>query len=375
MNTPLLEQAEYIQRTEFSIPLLVREGLFIATITLALAGAIELAVRLIAPQNLHTQYVQGGTAGMADADLGQVNRPGSVAVVAGPEFDVEYRINAQGFRDSTLHNPNTVPGVTRILMLGDSFTFGVGNHYEQIWPAIVERELRASGENVEIVKAGVPGYDTRQEVTYLERLYEKARPDIVVIGFVFHDLFSNTPLGSGMPEAGSAIRTMGSKKSEFHSLVLTRRMLMKNDKLYGHLYRASGRQAWFTMPLTDEAEHQLAVTSELFTGAARFCQQRGCKLVVISIPQLYQVLEQSRSESEKGAELSWVDRELGRVASEQGFVWTPTLPDLASTYGRTGNDLYYRFDGHLNAAGNRIVADAAMRTLAQTIRAGRATDE
>jgi hypothetical protein len=52
-----------------------------------------------------------------------------------------------------------------------------------------------------------------------------------------------------------------------------------------------------------------------------------------------------------------IDRVFGAFASEQGFTWLPALPRLREDYQAEGEDLFFRFDGHLNHRGNRVVAD------------------
>jgi hypothetical protein len=54
--------------------------------------------------------------------------------------------------------------------------------------------------------------------------------------------------------------------------------------------------------------------------------------------------------------MHYIDREMERLAAREGFRWISTLDILASTYREKREDLYYRFDGHLNERGNRVVA-------------------
>jgi hypothetical protein len=58
----------------------------------------------------------------------------------------------------------------------------------------LERTLQAAGYHADIVKAGVPAYDTRAEVLFLERLYPDYNPDIVALVFLPNDLFTNYPV-------------------------------------------------------------------------------------------------------------------------------------------------------------------------------------
>jgi hypothetical protein len=85
--------------------------------------------------------------------------------------------------------------------------------------------------------------------------------------------------------------------------------------------------------------------------------QQGVPLVVLSIPQQFQVLAEGRGYRYEGMDMYYIDRELGRLAVQEGFRWISTLDILASTYREKREDLYYRFDGHLNERGNRVVAD------------------
>ena len=92
--------------------------MIIAGIVVFLFGFVEVSVRLFAPQRLETTYIDGESLGLLDSVLGFVNRPNSRALVSGPEFEVEYRINQQGFRDASTYSAVAQAGVTRILLLG-----------------------------------------------------------------------------------------------------------------------------------------------------------------------------------------------------------------------------------------------------------------
>jgi hypothetical protein len=83
----------------------------------------------------------------------------------------------------------------------------------------------------------------------------------------------------------------------------------------------------------------------------------GESLAVLSIPQQFQVLVEGRGYRYEGMDMHYIDRELGRLAVQEGFRWISTLDKLSSTYRENREDLYYRFDGHLNERGNRVVAE------------------
>ena len=121
-----------------------------------------------------------------DEGLGWSNRPGASGVQLHRDFAPRIEINAAGQRDRD-YPTDRVPGRCRMLVLGDSFTWGYGVEREQIWHELVE----ARRPDWEIVNAGVPGYATDQELLYLEQRGLALRPDAVVLLFYANDLLEN----------------------------------------------------------------------------------------------------------------------------------------------------------------------------------------
>ncbi len=105
----------------------------------------------------------------------------------GPARVVRYATNRHRLRgtDFELVAPE---GTFRIACVGDSFTFGTGVQDLETWPAVLERELRARGELVEVLNAGVMGYDARQQVTWLTGRVLDFEPDLVVLCTYLNDL-------------------------------------------------------------------------------------------------------------------------------------------------------------------------------------------
>lgn len=100
-----------------------------------------------------------------------------------------FRINAAGFRDVD-HAVTKPDGVTRIIILGDSVTAGVGvEDVEAIFPRRLESLLNRSkaAGSVEVVNLGVGGYHTLQEVETLRVVGLGYEPDQVVVGFCVND--------------------------------------------------------------------------------------------------------------------------------------------------------------------------------------------
>ena len=103
---------------------------------------------------------------------------------------VDVRINSQGLRDYEYPFEKR-PGTYRIMMLGDSTTFGWGVPLENTTAKILERNLnngRTTGnKKFEVINAGIGNYDTVQEVTYYSTRGRAFHPDLVVLVFFIND--------------------------------------------------------------------------------------------------------------------------------------------------------------------------------------------
>ena len=95
-------------------------------------------------------------------------------------------ISSQGLRDREYAIPKP-EGMLRILVLGDSVTFGTGVSRSETFPKRLERNLRRRGKQVEVINAGVNGYTAYNEVHYYLSEMRRYEPDIVVLAVVLND--------------------------------------------------------------------------------------------------------------------------------------------------------------------------------------------
>jgi lysophospholipase L1-like esterase len=99
------------------------------------------------------------------------------------------RINTQGMRGDEIAPKR--PATKRILVLGDSFVFGVGLREEESFPAALARASHGRTDAaVEVLNGGVPGYNLFQEVRVLARRAAALAPDAIVLAFVENDLYN-----------------------------------------------------------------------------------------------------------------------------------------------------------------------------------------
>lgn len=177
--------------------MLAKLSLLVASILLTL-GAFEVAIRVGAIQP--TSFVvsdawwkenwlrrkRGGNPREfinLDRDLGWI----PAANLDGIEYEgVRIHTNASHMRGAR-EIPLERTGATRIVTVGDSYTFGQCAEEDETFPAVIEQEL----PDTEVLNLGVMGYGQDQALIRLRRDGFPYRPDVVVFGFHGSDMRRN----------------------------------------------------------------------------------------------------------------------------------------------------------------------------------------
>jgi hypothetical protein len=102
-----------------------------------------------------------------------------------PLDQVRISSNSQGARGRREYSVAKGPG-TRVVVIGDSYTFGEGVNDAQTFSAGLEQLLEG-----EVINLGVHGYGTDQQWLRLRRDGLKYAPDVVVLGFYEDDIARN----------------------------------------------------------------------------------------------------------------------------------------------------------------------------------------
>jgi hypothetical protein len=148
---------------------------------------------------------------LSDPVRGQRLAPGYDGWFAG----VPVHINSLELRDPREYELRKGPRTFRILVLGDSVTFGHGSVYAHTYPLLLEERLKAWRRDVDwqVWNAAVPGYNTTQELAHLLEVGDRFQPDLVLVGFFDNDLTGNEPIR----------RPSGPVKAAFNLLSFARR--------------------------------------------------------------------------------------------------------------------------------------------------------
>jgi len=108
--------------------------------------------------------------------------------------DITMEINSLGFRDGEVP-AHKKTNELRILVLGDSITWGSYLEAEEVYVERAEEYLKSSmkDRSVEVINAGVGDIGLKEEINILEERGLSVEPDIVVVSFYLND--SRPPWG------------------------------------------------------------------------------------------------------------------------------------------------------------------------------------
>ena len=147
---------------------------------IALSGAVLLACLLLAEGVLRL-LGYGSSQGLAysesDLELGWVLRPGVSVDVVRPDHRYHVSTNSLGLRGGEVRPA----AMKRILLLGDSYTFGEGVDDDQTIAARLQGMLdERFGPSFEVLNGGVYGYGALQSLGWMRRQWDRLRPAVVV---------------------------------------------------------------------------------------------------------------------------------------------------------------------------------------------------
>jgi len=99
-------------------------------------------------------------------------------------------VNSLGLRDREYQLVSRA-ATFRIVAIGDSYTFGSGVKLLESYPKRLEtmlnERLGGTGTHFEVLNAGVPGYNTYQELIHLQEAGLKFSPNLILLGFTLGD--------------------------------------------------------------------------------------------------------------------------------------------------------------------------------------------
>jgi len=266
----------------------------------------------------------------ADPNLSFSHAPNGHAFLMG----VDVKINSEGLRDYEYpleKGPNTY----RIMMLGDSTTFGWGVRLEDTAAKILERRLNesgtATGKRFEVLNAGVGNYDTVQEVTYYETRGRAFRPDAVILVYFIND-----------PEP-VPIERKGVLIDRSYLIAFT---INRFDGILRRTGERPGFQAYYASLYDDDRPGFQACKAAL-KSLATATRAEGAQVLVAILPELHQINENYPFTAEH--------QKIKDVVTSEGMAVVDLIDGLRN-HGPESTLWVTPQDDHPNAKANGLVA-------------------
>lgn len=297
------------------------------------------------------------------------------------EFSVEVRTSSGRLRSTELAPDG---GPVRVLVIGDSFTFGWGVEEAERYSEVLAGLLGAAGRPVEVVNAGHWGYTFDQQYLLLRELLPRVKPHVVIHGvhpghvptLQGHRL-ERSSTGELVAARNEAITVDERGALRFRSDWLDRPPLglrlvgiAARTVLNRRLARSQmTRELSLYDPASTLFEREWDISRDVLRLTGRLLRTEGLPWVVALIPRDFQVspLEWNGAAPAPGLDLELPTRRMAGLLEGTGARVIDLLPEFRRQYGP---GLYFRMDPHWTPAGHALAARALLPAVTETLRAG-----
>jgi hypothetical protein len=253
---------------------------------------------------------------------------------------IRYRIGTEGYRTPTFKEEHDGP---RIVVIGDSFTFGEGVKEKDTFPRLLQESL-----GIETINLSMQGLNTRYERRNLQENMH-LKPDLVIVGYVLNDTMPHQEtirmLGDNIKKTTQVPKVISLSRACSFAYMRISSFFQSRKTLRSYHY-------WFEKGWPESRKELLAIKY--------LCNNHGAELLVVLFPILY-----------------WVDgrypflelhQQIRKFAeeSEIGFV------DLLDVYKKKKpSDLrVHPVDHHPNAVAHKIASNVIHRWITEKTNMG-----
>jgi len=280
----------------------------------------------------------------------------------GVDMGAEVEINSHGLRDKE-YRLEKQENVYRILVLGDSWTFGTGMNLDETYVKQLEKLLNTNdpSREYEVINCGVGGYNTVREVElFKEKNLILFNPDLVIIGYNIH----NIEIGHQFRNPKQKSDNNGSHRIQYEGpnttfltydtirklknfSVLFQTIIYRNETLFKTLKIRDYEPLY-----SDSSEGGTAARASL-AELLDIANSRDISVLLVCFPVL--------SNLDDSFPFSSIHQIVGKAADSLGIMFYDLFPDFK---GLKGSSLWlHQLDRHPNAKGHTIIADGIYRYL------------
>lgn len=357
--------------------------LFVVAAVFTLLGLVETAF-LIADR------VSGGSvAARLTPDLELGIRSWTVHHAMRPGYDIPpVRTNSFGLRTPEVAVPKPA-GTRRILLLGDSFTFGFKASEDTVFGRRLEHRLRARPAlpSVEVVNAGVLSYCPLLEFLQYRHALHVLEPDLVILNFDMSDVQDHLEYSRSavFDDSGDALfvtePSLGSSPGKLPGLLsfrwFGRYVRSARQRLASRIEgvpftRDLDRYLW-AIDGGPEMSREVESTLRPVASLSRLLRHHGIPLVLATYPQPWQVSADATPlppiRAQYGIGQNTVHMNDRAFRKLEAFARANGIPFLDATAAfRQAEDparLFLGSDFHFSPRGNELYADVLERYLVE----------
>jgi SGNH hydrolase-like domain, acetyltransferase AlgX len=364
-----------------SRPILSGFCLIVAGVTISLMlgeGLLRLLANRLPGEIEQVVIANPDTSGVRHPYIGHLHRPNAERLISGRGFRAVHRTDEFGFR-----NPAPWPQRAEIVAVGDSLTFGYGVRDNEAWPKVIDQAL----PGMHTINLGLIGAGPEQYYRLYETFGRKLQPKLLLVGLFVRNDFWDADLFDRWLKSGSGCNYMvwrdyGRPRDCANSLRWKASLWVHSSHLYNLFF-------W----LAKNARQQFKLESEIF----RFDDGRRLRLEVEDFeaktidaqrerPQFQLVLRALQKmhavANEDRTRMLIVfqpSKEEVYLPLLRGTVLDPSRPlreeltksgidylNLTAVFRKRaakGEKLFFETDGHPNAAGQELIAEAVLAHL------------
>lgn len=292
------------------------------------------------------RYYSLGYGDKRNVDGLYINDPNTEFTNARVEYHYQHRFNEAGLRELPL---DSFSGKRNILVIGDSFTEGMGAPADSTGPAALQYFLQRAGFPHRVINAGVSGSDLYFGYRLLERLGPKLHPELVILHLNSSDAFDVIVRGDDMRFAGKTYRYRKQIWWEYpfsFSYILREIQIGIFHQDPNDYYRP------------EEKRFVLQAIARKISDYKRWCENQHAQFLLVNIPNPQEILnrdfffDQLLTEPSLEAGIPYVylrNFMLDRISDQHGDVWS----------------YYYPIDMHLRPAGYWAWGEAVAHDIGQ----------
>jgi hypothetical protein len=327
---------------------------FLAVITVVpaifIVFLLEISVRIFVPNLKPIQEIITPVSPDAERLLPFL-RPHYEARLTTSEYVMSMKHNSLGFRDSE-HLKKRSEAITRVVIIGDSFTYGWGVDQDQTYPALLQPLLDGAGDRqYEILNMGIPDTGT-VEARQIAQVAMTFDPQIIVLAMLLEDRWAvngNDLVDNARQPQGEQASTAGRQPSAGVPTSI-HNFLAGNSALYAYIMTRVGhimrRQAIGMRK--NQNRQELDAAWELTTGLLAELNDRAkAANVTFAVMRCPFYFDAQRGEPDR------ISRRLAELGHDLEIPVLDLLPGIQQL--DTGS-LYHQRDGHWTPAGNEAAA-------------------